>query len=94
MIENLCNGLRKDFIIITLMLSSLQFIRTIAADDKRRAGEERRASKRLSNILLSDKIMDDGFCKTILPKLIEQFATIIEENSRKYIKELESNIPA
>lgn len=60
----------------------------ICADDERRRKKEREASVRLSNVLLSDKILDQKFCDNAWPKIVDQYANLIEENSNKYLQEL------
>ena len=59
----------------------------MADDEKARSGKEYEASKRLSNVLCSDKIAEPGFCENILPKIIDRYASLVEENSRKHMQE-------
>ena len=63
------------------------FLQVESDDRKRRDGKEKQASERLSKVLLSDKILDDNFCNNVLPKLIDNYSSLVEENTEKYQKE-------
>ncbi len=67
--------------------TTIWFLKIMADDKKRRSRKEYETAKRLSNILLSDKILDNKFCKDILPKIIDQYTSLTEENSEKFLQE-------
>lgn len=70
------------------VLPSAWFVKITADDEKRRSGKEREASKRLSNVLCSDKIADNDFCQNVLPKIVDRYAGLVEENSTKFLNQL------
>jgi hypothetical protein len=54
------------------------YVKIMHDDAKRVAGKEAETGRRLSHVLLSDRLLDDGFCKNVLPKIIDQYASLVE----------------
>lgn len=58
-------------------------------NDKKRINEkEKESSSRLSNVMISEKILDDGFCKNVFPKIVDNYASLVEQNAKKFQQEM------
>lgn len=67
--------------------TSSWFAKIMADAENRRNGKEKQFSDRISNLLLSDKILNDEFMKKVWPKIIGQYADEVEKNSEIFQKE-------